>query len=85
MYRQSKKPGIIDVARPPINLHSNKKVKCKKRIKYRYEMYLKSPRVRGVRVWDMLPATVQKVTTKVKFKCLIKKIWDYLDDDWLYC
>ena len=37
-------------------------------------MHLKSPRVRGVKVWDMLPATVQKATTKVKFKLLIKKI-----------
>ena len=25
-------------------------------------------------IWDMLPATLQKATTKVKFKLLIKKI-----------
>ena len=37
-------------------------------------MHLKSPRVRGVKVWDMLPATVQKAITKVKLKLLIKKI-----------
>ena len=42
--------------------------------KYRYIMHLKSPRVHGVKIWDMLPATVQKATTKVKFKLLIKKI-----------
>ena len=74
MYRQSKIPGILDPVRPNINLRSNKKVKFKKESKYRYTMYLKSPRVRGVKVWDMLPATVQKATTKVKFKSLIKKI-----------
>ena len=62
MYRQSKIPGILDPFRPPINLRSNKKVKFKKDNKY------------NVRVWDMLPATVQKATTKVKFKTLIKKI-----------
>ena len=72
MYRQSKIPGILDPVRP--NLRSNKKVKFKKESKYRYTMYLKSLRVRGVKVWDMLPATVQKATTKVKFKSLIKKI-----------
>ena len=74
MYRQSKKPGVLDATRPPINLRSNKKVKFKKHSKYRYMMYLKSPRVRCVRMWDMLPVKVQKATTKVKFKCLIKKI-----------
>ena len=74
MYRQSKKPGISDPFRPAINLRSNKKVKFKRDTKYRYQIYLKSPRIRGVRVWDMLPATVQKATTKVKFKTLIKKI-----------
>ena len=74
MYRQSKKAGIIDFVRPPMNLHSNKKVRFKKGTKYRYAIYLKLPRVCGVKVWHMLPATVQKVTTKVKFKLLIKKI-----------
>ena len=74
MYRQSKRAGIIDFVRPPMNLRSNKKVKFKKGTKYRYTMHLKSPRVHGVKVWDMLPATVQKATTKVKFKLLINKI-----------
>ena len=69
-----KKPGILDPFRPAINLRSIKKVKFKRDTKYRYQIYLKSPRIRGVRVWDMLPATVQKATTKVKFNTLIKKI-----------
>ena len=74
MYRQSKKLGTLDLHRPNINLRSNKKVKFKKESKYRCIIYLKSPKVRGVNVWNMLPATVQKATTKVKFKAMIKKI-----------
>ena len=54
-----------------LSCSSNKKVKFKKGTKYRYTMHLKSPRVCGVKVWDMLPAPVQKATTKVKFKVLI--------------
>ena len=68
MYRQSKRAGIIDFVRPPINLSKNKKVKFKKGTKYRYTMDLKSPRVRRVKVWDMLPATVQKATTNTARK-----------------
>ena len=74
MYRQSKKPGMLNLDRPTINLRSNKKFKFKRESKYTYIMYLKSPKVRGVNVWNMLPAAVQKATTKVKFKSLIKKI-----------
>ena len=65
MYRQSKRAGIIYCVRPHMNLRSNKKVKFKKGTKYRDAMHLKSPRVCGVKVWDMLPETVQKATTKV--------------------
>ena len=38
------------------------------------KFYTSEIRVRGVKVWNMLPATVQKATTKVKFKLLIKII-----------
>ena len=64
-YRQSKRAGIIDFVRPPMNLGSNQKVKFKKGTKYRYAMHLKSPRMLGVKVWDMLPATVQKLIKKI--------------------
>ena len=73
MYRQSKRSDILDPVRPAINLRSNK-VKFKKERVYKYALYLKSPKMCGVGVWDMLPAMVQKATTKVKFKALIKKI-----------
>ena len=76
MYRHSKKlaMGTLVLDRPNINLRSNKKVKFKKESKYRHIIYLKSPKVRGVKVWNTLPATVQKATTKVKFKAMITKI-----------
>ena len=57
-YVQSKRAGIIYFIRPPINLRSNKKVKFKKGTKHKNAIHLKSPRVCGVKVWDMLPATV---------------------------
>ena len=40
----------------------------------RHEKYLKSPLVRGVKLWEMLPEKVQKATTKVKFKSFVKQI-----------
>ena len=57
-----------------LNLCSNKKVKLKKERVYKYALYLKTPKICGDGVWEMLPAMVQKATTKVKFKALIKQI-----------
>ena len=74
MYRQSKIDGNIEYRRPSINLRSNGKVKFKAKRKRKYELYLKSPKVRGVKLWEMLPLDVQRATTKVKFKKLIKEI-----------
>ena len=53
MYRQSKQVGMLDPTTPSINLRSNKKVKFKKCCKRRYAMYMKSPKVRGMKVWDI--------------------------------
>ena len=72
MYRQSKKRKLIDVARPRMNLRSHDKVKFKKVRMRMYELYLRSPMCRCIRLWDMLKAEVQRATTKVKFKLLIK-------------
>ena len=75
MYRQSKLPGMLDYGRPSKILRRSAKVKFKKRKKRRkYELYLKIPKVRGVKVWDMLQSYVQRATTKVKFKSMIKHI-----------
>ena len=74
MYRYSKLSDKLEYTRPSINLRSNKKVKFKKLRKREYEQYLKSPLVRGVKVWEMLPVAVQKATTKVKVKSYMKQI-----------
>ena len=55
-----------------MNLHNKDKVKFKKVQIRTYELYLRSPMCRCIRLWDMLKAEVQRVTTKVKFKLLIK-------------
>ena len=57
-----------------MDLHSSRKVKFKKVRKHKYELYFKSPMVRGIKVWEMLPVAVQKATAKVKFKLLMKQI-----------
>ena len=40
--------------------------------KRQYEKYLKSPLSLGIALWDRIPESVQKATTKVKFKGGIK-------------
>ena len=74
MYMLSKKNVNLEIARPSINLRSNSKIHFKKRKRRKYEKYLKSPLVRGVKLWEMLPEKVQKATTKVKFKSFVKQI-----------
>ena len=66
MYRQSKLYNKLNHRRPSINLRSNRKVKFKKKLKRTYQVYLKSPMSRGIKIWDMLTVEVQKATTKVK-------------------
>ena len=72
MYRQSRKRNLLDVERPRMSLRSNDKVKFKKMRMRMYELYLKSPMCRCIKLWDMLKAEVQRATTKAKFKLLIK-------------
>ena len=50
MYRQSKIDGNIEYWRPSINLRSKRKVKFKAKRRRKYELYLKSPKVRGVKL-----------------------------------
>ena len=57
-----------------VQLRSSKKVKFKKGKKHQYELYLRSPLSRGVKIWEMLTAKVQKATTRVKFKRLIHEL-----------
>ena len=70
----SQRQNELDCDRLAINLRSNNKVNFKKAKKQLYELYLKSSKVRGLRIWEMLPANMKKATTKVKFKRLVKAI-----------
>ena len=74
MYRYIKKHENLDCHLTTMNLRSSNKVKFKKKGMRKYELYLKSPNVRGIKVWEMLPSNVQKATIKVKFKNFIKSI-----------
>ena len=74
MYRQSKKKKRLEIKRPRINLRSNNKVKFKKPLMRTYELYLKSPLCRCIKIWETLSSEIQKATTKVKFKNLIRPI-----------
>ena len=73
-YRLSKKNDNLEIARPAINLRSYSKIHFKKRKRRKHEKYLKSQLVRGVKLWEMLPEKLQKATTYVKFKSLVKQI-----------
>ena len=57
----------VEKARPEVHLRSRNKIKFKiyKRV---HEMYLKSPISRGTLMWDWIPESIQRSTTKVKFK-----------------
>ena len=74
MYRQSKLHAKLDRSKAYMNLRSNSKVKFKKHRMRKYELYLRSPLLQGLKVWEMLSPDVQKATTKVKFKLLIRQI-----------
>ena len=56
MYRYSKLSDKLEYSRLSIYLQSNKKVNFKKLHKRKYEQYLKSPLVCGVKVWEQEPA-----------------------------
>ena len=74
IYQQSKIHKNLEYTRSAIYLRSTRKIKFKTNKKRRYERYLRSLKVRGVKLWEMLPIDVQRATTKVKLKNLIKKI-----------
>ena len=70
MYHQSKKKKLIDVERPHMNLRSKDKVKFKKVQLRMYELYLRSPMCRCIRLWDMLKQKYKR--RQLKFKLMIK-------------
>ena len=67
MYRLSKDKRYLETSRPEIHLQNRNKIKF--RVHHRvHEKYLKSPISRGITMWDQIPESVQKSTTKVKFQ-----------------
>ena len=77
MFRLSKDDTYLDRSRPEIHLRNRNKVKFKT-FKRAHEKYLKSPFSRGITMWDRIPESVQKATTKVKFKSHLKPYIDVL-------
>ena len=69
MYMLSKKNVNLEIARPSIDLRSNSKIHFKKRKRRKYEKYLKSPLVRGVKLWEMVPEKVQKAPYNRPIHC----------------
>ena len=73
MYWFSKDIFRLEKGRPSVHLRSRNKIKFKapKRV---YEKYLKSPLSRGTVLWDRIPESIQRSTTKVKFKSRLKPL-----------
>ena len=67
MFRHSHDPTNLVIARPDVVLRSNNKVKFRRKTTQLTKV-LNGPYYRGVTLWDMLPVSVQRATTKVKFK-----------------
>ena len=63
----SRDDKYLEKAWPEVHLCSRNKIKFKiyKRV---HEKYLKSPIFRGTLMWDRIPESIQRSTTKVKFK-----------------
>ena len=71
MYRLSRRGWSLDMYRPPTRLRSRNKIKFKQRMRT-LEGILKSPLYRGIKLWDTIPESIQRSTTKVKFKSQIE-------------
>ena len=76
MYRLRDDVSRLETNRPAVHLRGRNKIKFK-RYKRNNEKYLRSIFSRGVTIWDRIPESVQRSTTKVKFK---HAIVPYLSD-----
>ena len=70
MYRLKDDKDLLEAYRANIELRNNSKTKFKTRTT-KLTKVANSPYYRGVRLWDRLNESIQKATTKVKFKQLI--------------
>ena len=73
MYRHAQDTANLNCSRPGIILRSSTKIKFRNR-KTALTKVQKSPYNRGVSLWDRLPADVQRATTKVKFKNMVRNM-----------
>ena len=73
MYRQAQTESNLDNYRSEINLRNNRKIKSNIP-KTSLTKVNKSPLYRGVWLWNGLDRDVQRATTKVKFKTMLKKL-----------
>ena len=74
MYRQCRVVENLDVYRPLMTLRSNKKIKFRRRLR-NLKGIEKSPMLRRIKIWDMLPPGLEQATiTKVKFKTELKEL-----------
>ena len=72
MYRQCSDEGNLDPYRPVMVLRSNR------RIKFRHQRRNlcsidKSPMIRGIKIWNLIPPEKQRATTKVKFETCLRR------------
>ena len=63
----------LDTSRATMNHRSRNKVKCRKQ-KQKLMNIDKSPMLRGIKVWNVIPQVIQRALTKVKFKTGIKTV-----------
>ena len=71
MYRHAQTESNLDNYRSEINLRNNRKVKFKIP-KNSLTKVKKSPFYQGVKLWNKIGRDVQRATTKVKFKTMLK-------------
>ena len=74
MYRQSKMSHLLDTSKAYVELRSNKSFTFKMGKNRTYDLYLKSPFSRCLKIWEMLKLDVQRATTKLKLMMLIKQM-----------
>ena len=67
---KSRRPDLLDSRDKMIVLRSNSNIRFKEDIS-NYEVYTKSPYVRGCTLWNKWPAHIQPVSTRKEFDILL--------------
>ena len=72
IHKTTKDIENVDIVRPMMDLRSKPKVKLKSKFTSITKVY-NSPLYRGMRLWNKLPADLQKEGNKIKFKTEINR------------